>query len=70
MSLRKSKYLGDEFPSVAPSTRRGLIPPLCPSEAPAAAAAARTVSGRSCIEEWGRSNGSNIRPAHRWDCIP
>ena len=48
MTLRKSKYLRDEFPSIAESIHHGLILSVCSNEAPVAAAAVRTVSGRSC----------------------
>lgn len=48
MSLRKSKYLRDEFPSIVKSIHHGLILSVCSDEAPVAAAVVRTVSGRSC----------------------
>lgn len=48
MSLRKSKYLRDDFSSIAKSIHHGLVLSVCSNKAPAAAAVVRTVSGRSC----------------------
>lgn len=47
MSLRKNKYLRDEFPSIAESIRRGLV--LCVFQrSPSDSCRGWTVSGRSC----------------------
>lgn len=47
MSLRKNKYLRDEFPSIAESIRRGLVPCVF-QRSPSDSCRGWTVSGRSC----------------------